>query len=980
MKAGTQSTDLMEVALAIGDGAVVDWGRVESRSGEAERRLVRDLRLVEQVASLHASLPPAAAFERSLHDSLWRSAAVADASHGEAPATWGPLTIIELIGRGTYADVYRARDPRLDRSVALKLLRHRQADDTALESEVIEEARLLARVEHPNVVAVYGADRIDGRVGIWMAFVEGRTLDQELRDGGPFAPGEVARVGIALCGALGAVHKAGLLHRDVKAQNVLRDREGRVLLADFGTGREVAQSAPANELAGTPLYLAPEVLRGEGASAASDIYSLGVLLYHLSTGSFPVCGRSLFDLRDNHARGVRTLLGQGRPGLPRRLAAAIDRATSLDPATRFQTVSELEKALTTVGLHPRPLSAWAVGLAASLLVVGVAAWLFDAGGWRHRWQAAASQGVGPSPPSTPLVHRTRLPEGAAMGPPSRDGRLFPYVDDAGNIAVFDVATGQSRRLTAAATSIETGRSALMSPRGDRVVYEWAAPNHAFELRVADADGSWSGVLVSRSTAFEPVPLDWSRDGRQILCRFQQRNGTADLVLVPAEPGDPRVLVSLAGTIGRGTLSPDGRFVAYYATPKGAPGSPAQKSLYFVATDGSPPRLLMAASKDGSPSWTPDGTSVFFVRDGFPARPTDGWVVPVTDGVAGTPRMVAPNLGLVQDVAITDSGALSYVKGFVAYEVYTAPIDLSGGPNPGVPTRISATNLDHHVSPTWSPDGTKVAYFVLQPHPYGYRDLRILTIKDVQSGREQALHPALSFLGSYPAQWLPDGRTLIVWGRDLDETHPDRMGYYRVDAQTSETRPVVLVGPLDGPSVFRSSRDGRALLYVDPKRGIVAHELATGRETIRISLVPGSSFYVFGESPTDDAIAFASCADSRCVLNVQVGDGPPRVLVSSPTDDISFQGWTPDGRQILYTRDPRATALAKDTLVDLRVTPVTGGLSRSLHVPIFVSRGGRVDLRPDGRSIAYTEQDSFPELWARDGVFPRLTAANPRVNR
>jgi len=146
------------------------------------------------------------------------------------------------------------------------------------------------------------------------------------------------------------------------------------------------------------------------------------------------------------------------------------------------------------------------------------------------------------------------------------------------------------------------------------------------------------------------------------------------------------------------------------------------------------------------------------------------------------------------------------------------------------------------------------------------------------------------------------------------------------------------------------------------------------------LVPGSWFYVFGESTTDDAIAFSSCVDNRCVLNVQVGDGPPRVLVSSPTDDVNFQGWTPDGGQILYTRDPRATAPPKDTPVDLRLISVTGGPSRSLHVPVFVKRGGRVDLSPDGRSIAYTEQDSFPELWVQDGIFPRFTAANPRANR
>ncbi len=336
---------LIDVAAAVSDGAVIDWGRTESEAAPADRHLVGHLRVLERVASVHAALPPVVAFERALHDSLWHPAAVAEAPRVDAPARWGPLTIVERLGSGTYADVYRARDPRLDRPVALKLLRHRQAGDTAVESEVIEEARLLARIQHPNVVTVYGAERIDGRVGIWMQLVDGRTLEQELRDRGPFSVDELVSVGTALCRALDAVHKAGLLHRDVKAQNVMRSRDGRVLLTDFGTGREVAQMGTTRELAGTPLYLAPEVLNGAPASMTSDVYSLGVLLYHLATGSFPVSGRSLRDLREAHAGGIHVPLQESRPHVPRRLATVIDRAAATDVKRRYESARALETAL-----------------------------------------------------------------------------------------------------------------------------------------------------------------------------------------------------------------------------------------------------------------------------------------------------------------------------------------------------------------------------------------------------------------------------------------------------------------------------------------------------------------------------------------------------------------------------------------------------------------------------------------------------------
>ena len=174
---------------------------------------------------------------------------------------------------------------------------------------VIEEGRLLAKVRHDNIVTVHGAERIDERVGVWMELVRGRTLEEELIVRGPFPPEEVAAIGIDVCRALAAVHRAGLIHRDVKAQNVMREPEGRVVLMDFGTGLDRADSTETTGLAGTPLYLAPEVIEGGAATVQSDLYSVGVLLYRLATGDFPIEGRTLRDVRREHAEGTRTKAG-----------------------------------------------------------------------------------------------------------------------------------------------------------------------------------------------------------------------------------------------------------------------------------------------------------------------------------------------------------------------------------------------------------------------------------------------------------------------------------------------------------------------------------------------------------------------------------------------------------------------------------------------------------------------------------------------
>jgi serine/threonine-protein kinase len=172
---------------------------------------------------------------------------------------WGHLRVRERIGGGTFGDVYHAWDPRLDREVALKLLQPGPDTEDTHESSIIEEGRLLARVRHPNVVTIYGAERLDNRVGLWMELVKGRTLQQAVEQGKVFSPAETVDIGMQLCRAVAAVHEAGLLHRDIKPHNAMLADDGRVVLMDFGAGRELDDRSRA-ALAGTPLYLAPELV------------------------------------------------------------------------------------------------------------------------------------------------------------------------------------------------------------------------------------------------------------------------------------------------------------------------------------------------------------------------------------------------------------------------------------------------------------------------------------------------------------------------------------------------------------------------------------------------------------------------------------------------------------------------------------------------------------------------------------------------
>ena len=309
-----------DLLASIADGTAVDWEAASRRAAPGSRTRVAALREVSHIA----------AFSRSLQR----------ATEPAAPERWGDLLLLERLGSGTHADVYRAWDARLQREVALKLIRPGSDADASW----LDEGRAAARVRHPNVVSVHGVDRRDGRAGLWMELVRGVTLERRVTERGPLAPAEAARLGAEIGSALAAVHAAGTVHRDVKPANVVRDDEDRHVLTDFGLGvrqGDLARVGPS----GTPMYMAPELLAGAPASPRSDVYALGMTLWFALTGRHPFEAGSLPELIDAARRGPRPLRSL-RADVPVALAAAIERAIAPAPEARFADARELVAAVT----------------------------------------------------------------------------------------------------------------------------------------------------------------------------------------------------------------------------------------------------------------------------------------------------------------------------------------------------------------------------------------------------------------------------------------------------------------------------------------------------------------------------------------------------------------------------------------------------------------------------------------------------------
>lgn len=408
---------------------------------------------------------------------------------------WGPFEKLERL-RGTgYGTVYKAFDPALRREVALKLLHGgAAAAGQAGQQALLEEARALARMRHPNIVPVHGVESHAGRVGFWSELIRGRTLAAIVRAEGPMGAREVALAGLDLCAAVGALHGVKLLHRDIAAENAMREEGGRLVLVDFGLRGGAG-------LWGTPLYMAPELFGGAKASVASDIYSLGVTLYFLASGRFPYEARSLEELREVMGRGGRRELAEARPGIPPELARVIERAAHPEAARRYATAGQLQAALSEflAGAARGRSRRWLAVAAAALAAVGTGAY-FKRVSERGTASAAAYESY--------LAGR----------------RLMARYDQPGHL---DKALAEFEKAVAADTNFALGHAALARARWTRFVETGdeterdralASASRAMELDGGIADvhvvrgeiHNWTG---KRDLALEELQRAVKLDGR-----------------------------------------------------------------------------------------------------------------------------------------------------------------------------------------------------------------------------------------------------------------------------------------------------------------------------------------------------------------------------------------------------------------------------------------------------------------------------------
>ena len=269
----------------------------------------------------------------------------------------GSYRILEQVGVGGMATIYKAYQPSMDRYVAIKVLPHYLATDEQFLHRFQREARAIAKLEHPHILPVFDYGEEDGITYIAMRYVEAGTL-KELMAQKQISLGEISRIIAQVSSALDYAHRQGIIHRDVKPGNILIDNQGNTYLTDFGLARimETSQQFTASGVSvGTPAYMSPEQGKGVKVDHRSDIYALGVMVYEMVTGQVPYEAETPLAVLLKHITEPLPLPRQVKPDIPEPVELVILKALAKEPADRFQSANDVATGLETAVFNP-PLS------------------------------------------------------------------------------------------------------------------------------------------------------------------------------------------------------------------------------------------------------------------------------------------------------------------------------------------------------------------------------------------------------------------------------------------------------------------------------------------------------------------------------------------------------------------------------------------------------------------------------------------------
>jgi eukaryotic-like serine/threonine-protein kinase len=761
----------------------------------------------------------------------------------------GPYEILSAVGAGGMGEVYKAKDTRLERTVAVKVLPSHLSENAEFRQRFEREAKTISQLSHPHICTLHDVGNQDGVEYLVMEFLEGETLAVRLAKR-PLPLEQVLRYGIQISDALDKAHRQGIVHRDLKPGNVMLTKSG-LKLVDFGLARLAGPALGSivsslsvvptqaemglttrGAILGTFQYMAPEQLEGREADARTDIWALGLVLYEMSSGKEAFSGRSQASLIGAILKEEPPPLTQRQPTTPPALERAVRTCLAKDPDDRWQSAHDVAAELQWIAEAPGGVAArgprsksdglllWALGAAVGLLTLTLTLVL-----------------TARRPAEQPLVVRAAIPVPEGTGVDSislsPDGRLMAFAGSSSEgptrLWVRPLDSDTARELP----GTEGAKYPFWSPDGHRLGFFAEGA-----LKKVDLMG---GAAETLCPASQPRGGSWNRDGVIV---FAPNTGSG-LYRISASGGTPTALTTLDAKRREGShrwpyFLPDDRHLLYYARS----GQQENSAIYAVSLDSREVRRLMAASSNAA--YAPPGYLLFerggkLVAQQFDARTLSlgGEPVAVTEDVAydGGPFRSL--------FTVSQNGVLAYQTA-AGYTTRIASLDRSGRRLAVLASSENSYNLalspddkrlavsrfasqrgsrdiwlydllrgtssrltfgsGAEVNPLWSPDGSRI---VFGSDLEGVYDL--YQKPATGSAREELLLSTSQ--PKYADDWSPDGRHIVFESLD-----PDNSSDLWVLGMTGEQKPAPFLRTNADEREARFSPDGRWLAYASDESG------------------------------------------------------------------------------------------------------------------------------------------------------------------
>jgi Tol biopolymer transport system component len=881
--------------------------------------------------------------------------------------TLGQYSVTAKLGEGGMGEVYRATDPKLGREVAIKVLPASLANDAKALARFEAEARAVAALSHPNILAIFDLGRDGETLYAVTELLEGRTLRERIEADGACGLRETLELGAQIARGLAAAHDKGIVHRDVKPANLLLGHDGRVKILDFGLAKQAekldsqghiaaaATLGPGTEpgtVLGTVGYMAPEQVRGEPADARSDIFALGVVLYEMATGERAFAGETGAETMTAILRQEPPQLGLPDSPIPPALERVIRHCLEKNPRLRFRSAEDLAFALESLvagsssqrsgpsvvvaGQRPRRgLLAAAVAVALAAAAAG-GAWL----GARFGGGATATSAASLPQPTFRQLTKTPGAEGSPSLSP--DGESFVFVRrDGDDRDLFVQRVDGTKPIPLTADCEQDDRDPEFSPDGGSIAFR------------SECDGG--GIFVMGATGesrrrvadfgFDPA---WSPDGKELAVvteRLEEptsRNSLSELWAVRVDTGERRRLTEL-DAMGP-TWSPDGRRVAFW----GLRGTTFQRDLWSVAADGSESAPAVAESivddpaLDWAPLYSRDGRWLYFVstRGGT----FNLWRLALDAGTGrsrGEPQpLTAPSSSAGPFALAADGRRLVFVDRNMRGTIMRAPLDPARRTLAGAPAAAFSGSFDLREQ-RLAPAGDWILFVnedlpqhlhLVRPDGTGYRQLTEGPERNRQGG------------WSPQADWIvfQTSRT----DASLDAIRPDGGGRQALPVGAGFTNP-------------HWAPDGSTIATYDTDLGAHLLDVTAGLGAAVVKPLPpieeGLLFWPAAWSPDGELLA------GRAVRAGQMGEivvranasgtyrTLPRTAGKSGINDASMA--FVDHGHLVYADDR-----------GLWLRDVSGDEATLLYAPPAGRRVGNVSATADGRWLSWIERADESDIW------------------